>query len=132
MRLPQYVLDWTEKAENDYRGAEDLYRRRKGPLLDLVCFLTQQCAEKYLKAFLVSKKIDFPKTHDLIELLRLALPSNRGLDVLEEDLLSLTPFAVNFCYPDAQATAEDARVAMRAVRRVRKVMREILGLGNSP
>jgi HEPN domain-containing protein len=120
------------KAEVDYVVAEDIFRRRKQPVPDAVCFHAQQCAEKYLKAFLVCGKVDFPKTHDLIDLLRLALPSNRGLDVLEEDLLSLTPFAVNFCYPDAQATAEDARVAMRAVRRVRKVMREILGLGNSP
>ncbi len=36
---------------------------------DTVCFHAQQCVEKYLKAVLVSEAIDFPKTHDLEELM---------------------------------------------------------------
>ena len=39
---------------------------------DTVCFHAQQCAEKYLKGWLVYHDVDFPRTHDLVVLLRLA------------------------------------------------------------
>ncbi len=38
MRDPEEVIGWLRKAESDYQGAIDLYRRRKNPLPDLVCF----------------------------------------------------------------------------------------------
>ena len=45
------VADWVDKAEDDWKAAVDLDRRRRDPLPDPVCFHCQQCAEKYLKAF---------------------------------------------------------------------------------
>ena len=38
---------------------------------EIVGFHCQQAAEKYIKAVLVSRKIEFRKTHDLEELLQL-------------------------------------------------------------
>ena len=46
---------WVEKAEEDFVLAQSALRRKK-PLITGVCFHAQQCAEKYMKALLVSKK----------------------------------------------------------------------------
>jgi HEPN domain-containing protein len=37
----------------------------------IIAFHAQQCAEKYLKAYLVSQKVDFPYTHSIATLLKL-------------------------------------------------------------
>jgi len=59
------VMEWVAKAENDLVNAARVLRTPKGCPTDTVCFHAQQCIEKYLKAYLASKKRDFPKTHDI-------------------------------------------------------------------
>jgi len=44
---------WIRKAENDLVAAEHLLTVRPHTPYDTICFHAQQCAEKYLKAFLV-------------------------------------------------------------------------------
>ena len=39
--------EWVKKAENDFRAASQLLRRRKDVVPDAVCFFGQQCVEKY-------------------------------------------------------------------------------------
>ena len=39
------------------------------PFLNAVTFHCQQSADKYIKPLLMHSAIDFPKTHDLMELL---------------------------------------------------------------
>jgi HEPN domain-containing protein len=78
MKQPEVVLrdlvrQWFAKAELDYRAAERLVRDPE-PLREIIAFHCQQAAEKYLKAVLVSLQIEFPKTHDLEELLELLAP----------------------------------------------------------
>lgn len=58
--------EWALKAEEDYQAALVLARSRKRPLLNSVCFHSQQAAEKYLKSYLALKGARFTKTHDLI------------------------------------------------------------------
>jgi len=57
-----------KKAEGDWKMA---LREAKAvdPVWDGVCFHAQQCAEKYLKAFLEERNMSFGKTHDLVVLL---------------------------------------------------------------
>jgi len=62
--------EWVSKAEGDFATAERELRARKQPNLDAACFHAQQCAEKYLKAFLQEKGIPFGKTHNLAEPVR--------------------------------------------------------------
>jgi HEPN domain-containing protein len=56
----QEMREWVVKAETDYKAALALARRRKDPLPEVVCFHCQQCAEKYLKAFLIARGMPFP------------------------------------------------------------------------
>ena len=69
----EIVSQWVEKAEHDLRNAEHTLTLQEDCPFDTVCYHAQQCAEKYLKAFLISKSQDFPRTHDLRLLLQLAL-----------------------------------------------------------
>ena len=121
-------VPWIRKAEQDYEAAIALARRRKRPVADVVCFHAQQCAEKYLKAFLAQHRLYFPKTHDLAELLNLAVPWEPSLELLRPFVTPLTPYAVSFRYPDEQAAAAEARRALTCVRRAREHLRQVLRL----
>lgn len=60
------VLAWIQKAENDLKTGRDELQTEK-PATDTVACHAQQCAEKYLKAFLVFHGVAFGRTHDLAE-----------------------------------------------------------------
>ena len=66
--------EWVKKAENDFKVASQILRRRKDRVPDAACFFCQQCVEKYLKARLLEAAIPFPRTHDLLQLLNACLP----------------------------------------------------------
>ena len=58
---------WAASAEEDFVLVCTALQRKK-PLASGACFHAQQCAEKYMKALLISKGADFPKTYDLLML----------------------------------------------------------------
>ena len=66
--------EWVAKAESDYDGACEALRSRKKSRRDRICFFSQQCVEKYLKARLTEAGMTFPRTHELSILLQLCLP----------------------------------------------------------
>ncbi len=128
MKNPPDVLEWISKAEQDYQTAETMSRKRKHHVPDIVGFHSQQCIEKYLKAYLVLKRIDFPKTHDLIDLLELVIAKDPLIESYRADLRILNPFSVQFRYPGDSATVEESKIALSTMRRLRKVFRTKMGL----
>ena len=84
--------------------------------------------EKYLKAFLVHHRRGFPKTHDLAELLKIALAVDPLIEVIRPNVRELLPYAVAFRYPGEEATIEESRRAVLAMKNVRGLLRERLGL----
>ena len=120
--------NWVTKAERDWISAQREARARKDPNHDLSCFSAQQCAEKYLKAWLIEAGVSFRKTHDLVQLLNLVLSTDPALKVLHKDLSFLNAFAVDYRYPGIDATKATARDAIKACRHVRQVIRQSLGL----
>ena len=64
------VKEWTRKAESDL-GIAQLALDHNTFFTDAICLNAQQCAEKYLKAYLVSQNLPFKKTHSLAYLLDL-------------------------------------------------------------
>jgi HEPN domain-containing protein len=121
------VTEWTARAETDYKAAIDLARRRKDPLPEAVCFHCQQCAEKYLKAFLISREVSFPKIHDLIALKKLCVKEEGTFELIHDLLEALEGYDVAIRYPGETATVEDAREAVAAMKEVRKFVRVKLG-----
>ena len=120
------VKEWMAKAENDLKSAAHLIKVKDCPT-DTVCFHAQQCVEKYLKALLVARGLEFPKTHDLGELI-VFLPSRirPHLDDGEQD--RLTDYATVTRYPGdyEPISLSEARQAVKIARRVRREVRKIL------
>lgn len=95
------AAEWAEKAEADYWTAGRELRARMHPNWDAVCFHAQQCAEKYLKAFLQQQAIAPPRTHSLIELLEACLPLDSSFAPQRSRLISLiaTPSPIGIPAP---------------------------------
>ena len=127
---PGDIGPWVYKAEGDFRTATSMVRKRKEPAPDNVCFCAHQCAEKYLKAFLVLHRVRFPKTHSLQALLDFVTDIDSGLTSLQDDLIRLEPYAVEIRYPGENATVEESKEAVKYMRRVRRVMRSRLGMAD--
>ena len=123
----QVVHQWIGKADNDLKNAEHTLILEDDCPFDTVCFHAQQCAEKYLKALLVSQSLDFPKTHDLRVLIQLVLSKfSVVLDMAE--LLKLNRYSIESRYPgDWDPIARsDAEEAVAIAQRVRETVRNFL------
>ena len=57
---------WLRYAREDLQAAEELITA--GITQRNACFLAQQSAGKGIKAILVFRQVDFPKSHDLLSL----------------------------------------------------------------
>ena len=101
---------------------------KRPPLYDGICFHCQQSAEKYLKALLQESGARVPRTHDLEALLDLTIPQDSTLGALRRGLRFLTIFAVDFRYPDSDATARQAKTARKWAEHVRTEIRKRLKL----
>lgn len=99
---------------------------------DLVCFLCQQSAEKYLKAVLEEIGQRVPRTHDLEDLWALLTPTHASLVPLRPGLKYLIQFAVEARYPGFEATKRQAASALRWAGRVRDACRGLLGIRERP
>lgn len=118
---------WVEKAEEDFVLARSALRRKK-PLVTGACFHAQQCAEKYMKALLVSKKAGFPMTHDLLLLNNLCSSAGVLLEIDSKLLNTLTDFAVRTRYPGEEPTLNDAKEAIETTKLIRVLARRFLGI----
>lgn len=88
---------WMDYAETDLRAAHTLLD--SGEFFPRqICFLSQQCAEKAIKAILVFAGVDFPKNHDL-DRLRDLIPDDWNFKKAFPDLAELTIWAVESRYP---------------------------------
>jgi HEPN domain-containing protein len=92
----RHLNQWIEKAEHDVIAAK-LIIEHQPIILDIACFHCQQAVEKYLKAFLVFKKEEFPRTHNLDLLLQSCASHDNIFEKI--DLKNLEDFAVRGRYP---------------------------------
>lgn len=91
--------------------------------MDTICFHIQQTAEKLLKALLVWRNVDYPLTHDLGDLLDLAVPQSSRLEGFRKSLPGYTEFAIAMRYDDAlYPSREEAIEAFETVGRLRSIV----------
>ena len=88
--------DWLLHARSDLAIAK--ISPPEDVMLEGLCFHAQQTAEKALKALLVSKNLDFPRTHNIGTLLDL-LHDVVSVPNEVDDAASLTDYAVMTRYP---------------------------------
>lgn len=126
-RVVAVVGEWVAKAENDLKNAAHTLELEEDCPTDTVCFHAQQCAEKYLKAFLVSVGADFPRTHDMETLVAL-LPAGIAVGLAVTEQRRLTTYATVNRYPGdyEPISLTEARQAVKIARRVRRALRRHL------
>lgn len=120
--------EFVKKAEGDYDFVCLSRRSRKPSRFDAICFHSQQCVEKYLKARLQEAHVRFPKTHDLVELLQLLKPHEPLWMGIELPLKDLTRSAVRVRYPGYWADRAEAEQSFKTCKKMRTLARASLGL----
>ena len=118
--MNEVTKEWVDEAENDFAAADSTLHGIEAPIVDAVCFHSQQCSEKYLKAFLQEHLIRFERRHELNVLLDLCVPLDGEFELLRETLQSLEHYAVLIRYPGMIVPLEMAEEAFSAAKRVRK------------
>ena len=107
------INPWIVKAEEDLTAAKILLDSGDFPSA-VVCFHAQQAVEKYIKAYLTSKGIEFRRTHDLIALLDdYCLATDIEFNRFRSQFENLTDYAIDLRYPGGEippsyAEARDA------------------------
>ena len=124
--MNELAKEWVEKAEEDFDASDTLLYGRDVPIAAVVCFHCQQCAEKYLKAYLQEYSIEFERNHELLPLMDLCASLDPEFRKLKRDLEPLKTYAVAVRYPGIHVTRKIAEEAFHAVSRVRKFVRNKL------
>ena len=101
------VKQWIRYGEEDLRLARHAATLSSNCPTRLIAYHAQQCAEKYLKAYLVFHRIDFPYTHNISRLLELCAEKAEWPETISK-AEELTPFAITTRYP-----GEDERVTKK-------------------
>ena len=122
------TLEKVRPAETDWAGIKRLQQPPTPELYDLVCFLSQQCIEKYLKAWLQEANLPVPRTHNLNELLRLIVPTRPEWHAWRFDFERFKPHAVAVRYETYYATEADVEHAVHICTEVRHAIRTTLQL----
>ena len=125
--MKETTKEWIFRAENDFDMAELAMSGKDAPILEGVCFHSQQCAEKYLKAFLQAQNSEIPRTHFFAPLLELCLQYDPEFEILRHDLDSMEGYGVAIRYPGFNITLEMAQSALETATRVRAFMRKKFG-----
>jgi HEPN domain-containing protein len=113
--------EWIKKAEKDLIAAKHLLSIKPNPPYDIICFHAQQCAEKYIKAFLIYKEIEFEKTHDLGKLVGLASINDESFIEIIDIAEKLTDYAVDVRYPaPEEITEEEAKEAIKIAEEIKE------------
>ncbi|MBM4037334.1 MAG: HEPN domain-containing protein [Planctomycetes bacterium] len=121
------TTEWVGKAEGDLAVARREMATAE-PVYHVICFLAQQCAEKYLKAVLEENCIPFTKTHDLVLLHDLNGGLLPDLDSWRGRMATFGPFGIAVRYPFTHAEKQEAEDSMAVAEAVRAAVRKKLSL----
>src|SRR5439155_24394135 len=118
----------SSKAQVGYDDFCAQRRSRQRSRSDLICFHSQQCVEKYLKARLYEAGVRFPRTNDLIALLNLLAPVEPLWVGWRDALRDMADSAIVIRYPGKWTTGQEASDAYETCTEVRAAVRATLGL----
>ncbi len=115
----ELVRQWLEKVRLDLRSAE-LAMAVDPPLVEDVCFHSQQAVEKALKAFLIHRDVEFEWTHRIRYLLNLCAEDDVSFEQWRTEAEPLTEYAVQFRYPHPEPApaASEGQAALNVAQRV--------------
>jgi len=93
---------------------------------EVICYLCQQSAEKYLKAFIFSQDIEPEKTHDLEYLLEICIKYNQEFSSLLSNAYILKRYAVLPRYPnELEINNDDMKNAISNAKKIQEFVLKI-------
>ncbi len=122
------VKKWITLAEDDWKVILNEFNSPE-PVLRDICFHSQQCVEKLLKAYLIFHGKEIRKTHDIAELIEICKEVNPEFEeLLKWDVDKLTKYAVEIRYPDDMyfPTFEEAEEARKLADKAKEFIIEKL------
>lgn len=119
-KIEEVYSEWFNKAGEDELSITAIVHEGGAP--STACFLSQQMAEKYLKALLVFRKKTFPKVHDLLNLATRLMEIDTDVETIREDLILLNRYYIETRYPGDYPTfsLDEAKQAFQAALRVKE------------
>jgi HEPN domain-containing protein len=127
--MDEYVKKWLIKAMGDLKVAENETKLPlEGVVTEAICFHSQQAVEKFLKAFLITKNVEFGKTHNLEFLIELC--GKEDEEFRKVDVGDLSFYAVEVRYPDEFYTpsVEEAKECLKIAKMVKEFVMSKLGV----
>ena len=124
--MSEIIDEWIRKADADYATACREMSVDKDTNFDAVCFHSQQCIEKLMKALLIKNGVTPPKVHDLFRLNLLLAPVCKKWSCRPEDLRYLTRASVDFRYPGESADRDEAAEAVEICSKLRTALHQLL------
>ena len=116
--------EWFKVTETDLASADFLQSMKPVPV-EIICYHCQQSAKKHLKGFLALKGEAIEKIHDLIRLNKICQKYADDFEMIEEDCLMLTDYAVNVRYPFPVGINEaDMLLALKSACKIRDFVLE--------
>lgn len=105
---------WFAKADDDLEIARRALAPDR-PLPSAACFHAQQCAEKYLKGYLVAHNVPFRFVHDLGYLIGLCAGIDPAFTNLRPAAITLNPYVATARYPSEAAQEPGIEAAEKAI-----------------
>jgi HEPN domain-containing protein len=128
MKLPEL---WLQYANDDLQSAKVLLQEG---IYNMVCFHSQQVAEKLLKSFIASYRKEIPRTHNLIRLHKICedlIVGKLGID--REMLIFLNDVYIDSRYPadfgilpSGQSGEKEARQAYSYANAIDALLRSLI------
>lgn len=120
--------NWFFFAGEDIKMAESAFKEK---IFNQTCFHSQQAVEKMLKGFLKAKGVNVPKTHFLVELLKICIEKDKDFQALQSDGSILDDYYIPTRYPDAIPGSlpanlpqeKDAEEALSILKRISKFIK---------
>jgi HEPN domain-containing protein len=113
------VKEWFRYALNDLISARHLFEDLYPKQIEIASYLSQQCAEKALKGFLVYHDVAYPRIHDLKVVCAMCEQIDPSFDAIKTICAHLTPFAVAARYPEE--LSPDENITKAAIEKAQNV-----------
>ena len=128
IKLPEL---WLQYALDDLKSAQVLLKEK---IFNMVCFHSQQVAEKLFKSLIASFNKEIPRTHNLIRLHNICEDLyDDELDIDNEALIFLNDVYLDSRYPadfgilpSGQTGAEEAEKAFVYAKNIDEILRPII------
>lgn len=119
MTETEYVKNWFLRADDDLRSSKVLLDENGAP--NVICFLTQQVAEKCLKGFLAYQEKHTRKIHNLLILMEECKKIEPSFGKLEDEARHLNQFYIETRYPGdyPEFTQKEAQKAYEIASKIR-------------